>query len=102
MPFWEIRLGGSPAMFSPLNSTRPEVGLMTPVRQLKKVLLPAPLGPMMARISPWATSKLTLLSAVRPPKRTVSPSVRKIGATAALPRSALAEEDDWRERSADT
>ena len=52
MPFCEMRLGGRPAMFSPLNRTRPEVGRMTPVRQLKKVLLPAPFGPMMARISP--------------------------------------------------
>ena len=59
MPFCEMRLGGRPAMFSPLNRMRPEVGRMTPVRQLKKVLLPAPFGPMMARISPRLTSKLT-------------------------------------------
>ena len=52
MPFCEMRLGGRPVMFSPLNRMRPEVGRMTPVRQLKNVLLPAPLGPMMARISP--------------------------------------------------
>ena len=50
MPFCEIRLGGSPAMSSPLNRIRPEVGRSTPVRQLKKVLLPAPFGPMIARI----------------------------------------------------
>ena len=45
MPFCEMRLGGRPAMFSPLNRMRPEVGRMTPVRQLKNVLLPAPFGP---------------------------------------------------------
>src|SRR5499426_3015232 len=80
MPFWEIRFGGRPVTSSPFRSTRPEVGRSTPVRQLKKVLLPAPLGPMTARISPRATSKLTPLSAVSPPKRTVSPSVRRAGA----------------------
>src|SRR5712691_4400821 len=85
MPFWEIRLEGSPAMFSPLNRIRPPVGRRTPVRQLKKVLLPAPFGPMMARISPRRISKSTLSSAVRPPKRTVSPSVRKM-ASASPPR----------------
>ena len=74
MPFCEMRLGGRPAMSSPLKMTRPAVGRSTPVRQLKNVLLPAPLGPMMARISPRWTSKLTLLSAVRPPKRMVRPS----------------------------
>ena len=52
MPFCEMRSGGRPVMSSPLNRMRPEVGRSTPVRQLKKVLLPAPFGPMMARISP--------------------------------------------------
>ena len=52
MPFREMRSGGRPVMSSPLNRMRPEVGRSTPVRQLKKVLLPAPFGPMIARISP--------------------------------------------------
>ena len=51
MPFCEIRSGVSPVMSSPLKKMRPEVGGSTPVRQLKNVLLPAPFGPMMARIS---------------------------------------------------
>src|SRR4051794_26238914 len=79
MPFCEIRFGGSPVISSPSSTIRPEVGRRTPVRQLKKVLLPAPFGPITARISPRATAKSTLLRAVRPPKRTVSASVRKIG-----------------------
>ena len=54
MPLREMRSGGSPVMSSPLNRMRPEVGRSTPVRQLKNVLLPAPFGPMMARISPRA------------------------------------------------
>ena len=57
----------------------PPVGRSTPVRQLKNVDLPAPLGPMMARISPRGTATFTLLSAVRPPKRTLRPSVRRMG-----------------------
>ena len=62
MPFCEIALDDRPVMSSPLKKMRPEVGRSTPVRQLKKVLLPAPFGPMMARISSRATSKLTLLT----------------------------------------
>ena len=48
MPLCEIALGGKPVMSSPLNTMRPPVGRSTPVRQLKKVLLPAPFGPMIA------------------------------------------------------
>src|SRR5260370_14148105 len=77
--------GGCPASSSPFGKMRPLVGLRTRVTQLKKVLLPAPLGPMMARISPRGTVRLTLPTAVRPPKRMVSPSVRRIGSRA--PRS---------------
>ena len=63
-------------MSSPARRIAPEVGRRTPVRQLKNVLLPAPFGPMMARTSPLGTAKSTLFSAVSPPKRTVSFSVR--------------------------
>src|SRR5262245_12949113 len=79
MPRWEIRSGDRPVMSSPANRIVPEVGRRTPVRQLKNVLLPAPLGPMMARTSPLGTEKSTALRAVSPPKRTVSFSVRSRG-----------------------
>src|SRR5712692_791489 len=75
--FCEIRCGGSPAMSSPAKMIRPAVGRSTPVTQLKNVDLPAPFGPMMARISPGWTAMETLLSAVSPPKRTVRPAVRR-------------------------
>jgi hypothetical protein len=78
-PLRENRCGGSPATSSPFRKMRPPVGRSTPVTQLKKVLLPAPLGPMIARISPRGTVRLTLSTAVSPPKRMVSPSVRRIG-----------------------
>ena len=39
--------------------------------QLSRLVLPAPLGPMMAWMSPWATLKLTPSSARTPPNRRV-------------------------------
>src|SRR4029453_15843016 len=86
--FCEMRCGGSPAMSSPAKMMRPAVGRSTPVTQLKNVDLPAPFGPMMARSSPGCTAMQTLLSAVSPSKRTVRPSVRRMGA--ALRLSAVA------------
>ncbi len=83
MPFREIRSEGKPVTSSPLRIIRPLLGRSTPVRQLKNVLLPAPLGPMIARISLRATSKLTSDNALSPPKRTESNSVLRIGAEAA-------------------
>jgi hypothetical protein len=78
--FWNVRaiparttfsgLGGS---FVPLSVTVPSVGMYMPVRQLKNVVLPAPLGPMRPTISPSWTCMLTSSTAVRPPKRIVTP-----------------------------
>src|SRR6202035_4867087 len=90
MPLCEIAFEGSPVMSLPSKKMRPEVGRSTPVRQLKNVLLPAPFGPMMARTSPRATSTLTCDSAARPPKRTDSSSVLRIG-TDAAPRACAGE-----------
>src|ERR1700737_5347861 len=80
-----MRSGESPVISPPSNRIRPEDGRNTPVRQLKNVLLPAPFGPMTARISSRASSKFTWLSAVNPPKRTVRSSVRRIGTEAGAP-----------------
>src|SRR5205809_6897334 len=85
MAFREIVCGGRAAMSSPLNRIRPLVGRSTPVRQLKKVDLPAPLGPMIPRISPARTARDTLLRAASPPKRTVSLSAFKIAGAAGPP-----------------
>src|ERR1700757_1253781 len=90
MPRWEIRSGESPVMSPPSNRIRPEDGRNTPVRQLKNVLLPAPFGPMTARISSRASSKFIWLSAVSPPKRTVRSSVRRIGTEAGPSREGAA------------
>src|SRR5476649_454694 len=90
MPFCEILSEGRPVISPPLKKMRPDVGRNTPVRQLKKVLLPAPFGPMMARTSPRASSKLTWDRAFSPPKRTVNSSVVRIGGDAA-PRLSAGE-----------
>src|SRR5229473_1850704 len=52
--------------------------------QLNIVVLPAPLGPMSANTSPSSTSKLTLSTATRPPKRLVRPLTRRIAAKSGL------------------
>lgn len=43
------------------------------MRQLKKVVFPAPLGPMRPTISPLLTVRSTPRTAVSPPKRMVTP-----------------------------
>ena len=50
-----------------------------PVIRLNIVVLPAPLGPIRPKISPALTSKLTLSTATRPPKRRVAPATLRIG-----------------------
>ena len=50
----------------PSHRTSPRSGSRKPLRTLKSVVLPAPFGPMMPRISPARTSKLTSDSAWRP------------------------------------
>src|SRR5499427_3215697 len=52
----------------PNNRTCPDVAGKTPVMTLKRVVLPAPLGPMMALRSPAITRRLTSCTALSPPK----------------------------------
>jgi hypothetical protein len=72
MPCSAKRCGAAPARGWPSANSSPEVGATTPDRALKKVVLPAPFGPMMPTSSPGANAALTASTAVRPPKRTVS------------------------------
>src|ERR1039457_4045720 len=69
MPSFVIRCGGSPEMGSPSRATEPEVIGKRPVTQLKAEVLPAPLGPIIDRISPRSRLKLTSETARSPPKR---------------------------------
>ncbi len=65
----------SVVMSRPSKVIVPSLGLCTPLMRLKKVVLPAPLGPMMALILPFSMLVLTLLTAVLPPKRLVRCSI---------------------------
>ena len=60
-------------MFSPAKKTSPALGLSTLVIRLKTVDLPAPLGPITARISPGSTLRSTLSTATSAPKRRTEP-----------------------------
>ena len=68
MPRPAIAWAERPEIGSPLKAISPAVGCSTPVTRLKMVLLPAPLGPIRATISPARTPKLTSLTATSPPK----------------------------------
>src|SRR4030043_2376392 len=74
-----------------------------PVTQLKKVVLPAPLGPMRATISPSRTWRSTALRARRPPKFIVIPFTSRTLCisrlrwfAAVLPRAELVDPPDVR------
>src|SRR3569833_2542453 len=85
----------------------PEFGTSWPVSWLINVVLPAPLGPMMACSSPLATSMERLSVATRPPKRRTSFSTRRrCSATGEPPQEALdaaarEQHDQQQERSHD-
>src|SRR6185436_6824311 len=68
MPRRTIAGAESPAIFSPSSTMRPPSGRSAPVTRLKKLVLPAPLGPITAVNDPGAKCRLTSLMAVTPPK----------------------------------
>src|SRR5580765_1039197 len=61
-------------MRSPAKRTSPELAWTEPTRQEKRVVFPAPLGPMTPKISPSETAKSTPDRASSPSKRFTSPS----------------------------
>src|SRR5712691_412563 len=62
--------------------TLPPLGLYTRVMTLKRVVLPAPLGPISATTSPASTVKETRSNATTPPKRTLSSRISSSGISA--------------------
>src|SRR4029077_9848632 len=68
-----------PLITRPSSSTVPELGVSCPLIILKKVLFPAPLGPIKQRSSPSASVKLTLSTATMPPKCRDKPFVWSSG-----------------------
>src|SRR5882762_696683 len=69
---------------TPSNSTVPWSGLVLPVMMSIIVVLPAPFGPMMARISPGASVSDRLLMAWKPSNETCTPSRYSIAEVARL------------------
>ena len=59
-------------MSRPSKAMEPEVGGKNPLIRLKKVVLPAPFGPMIAHNSPFATSSDTSRTATRLPNLLVT------------------------------
>src|SRR5579871_2278245 len=57
MPARARKSGGVNVTSAPANEIVPVVGMVSPARQLKKVDLPAPFGPISPMISPSATDK---------------------------------------------
>ena len=68
MPRPQRSCGAMPVTSRSLKRTLPASALRCPVMRLKSVVLPAPLGPMMALIEPRGTLKLTRVTAWKPPK----------------------------------
>src|SRR5690606_20896538 len=86
MPQAAMRFGRQPVMSCPASMMRPAWGLYRPTSRLKRVVLPAPLGPIRPRMSPWATRNDTASTAFRPPKRRLAPSTVSMSGMAASAR----------------
>src|SRR5215471_1559559 len=63
----------SPPDAAPANLIEPASGAIAPAIILNSVVLPAPLGPMIANSCPAATSKVTPSTATRPRNRLLTP-----------------------------
>src|SRR5215468_5024577 len=74
MPRRQRSCGAMPVTSRSLKRTLPASGRRCPVIRLKSVVLPAPLGPMMALIEPRGTEKLTPPTARKPSKLLRSPN----------------------------
>ena len=83
MPSATRSQAGSRVMSRPRNSTRPDVGRSRPQSMLTSVVLPAPFGPMRARISPGSIRKSTSRTAWRPANARERTTVSRSAVTAA-------------------
>ena len=77
--------GPAPVTSAVPSTIRPWSGGRYPERRSNSVVLPAPLGPMMPRISPATTSMLTSRTAWLPPNPTETASVRRRTSRAVSP-----------------
>src|SRR5690242_15222132 len=74
MPMRALLWIGMPIRSWPANDAFPRLGRASPEMALKRVVLPAPLGPTRPRTSPSPIMKVTSETATRPPNATVIPS----------------------------
>src|SRR5262245_18854737 len=65
-PMRQSSCGGTPVTSRPLSTTRPVSARRWPVIRLNSVVLPAPLGPMIALTLPLGTSNETRETATKP------------------------------------
>src|SRR6266542_524428 len=80
--FWNVRArpsaatrcGGQPVMSDPSKRMRPSLGVRRPEIMLNVVVLPAPLGPIIAVTAARARANETCETATSPPKRMVTRS----------------------------
>src|SRR5947207_5465413 len=86
MPSAARRAGPSRDMSAPAKRIAPESGFSSPESWPIRVVLPAPLGPITAWISPGAMDRETSPVATRPPKRFVRPAVSSSASATAPPR----------------
>src|ERR1700733_13906715 len=75
---------GMPANCFPSNTMSPDSGLSCPHTQLKRVVLPAPLGPTRPTLAPASTSNVMLCTAWIPPKDFDTPRRLRRGADSAI------------------
>ncbi len=73
MPSRACASGLARVMSTPSNRMVPAVGATSPASALKKVLLPAPFGPISPMMSPAATLRLAPSTARKAPKLLVTP-----------------------------
>src|SRR5512144_2540065 len=72
-----MRCAGVPVMSWPSKRIFPEVGANVPVSRLKRVVFPAPFGPMIECRLPGSTASDTPLTAVNAPKDLVNSRVSR-------------------------
>src|ERR1051325_3047057 len=94
MPRRCMACGPAPVTGAPLKNISPCVGLSAPLIRLNKVLLPAPLGPMIDVIWPRIASKCNAFTAVNPPKRTERSRTATIGPSFVMAQAPCADEAD--------
>ncbi len=83
MPFSASLCGGVPVMSLPSNVMVPESTRSKPVSRLKKVVLPAPFGPMSAVILLRRISTFSTSTARKPPNVFTTPVAVMIGVSGA-------------------